>query len=161
MKAGTYAIMANGDVRFIPRDIPKDVFLKMCSLNLAEKIDNLDDYAPLLPPPKIVAKPVLPPVIPERKSEPEKRNPDPPKSAPGGSVSKATSALSNNCARCHTGARAKGKNMMFNEGGTFNTNASKEAISKALADGKMPPKGQPALSADDLATLQNWLKGAK
>jgi hypothetical protein len=103
---------------------------------------------------------VLPPPPPETKPAPEKRNPDPPKA--GASVeAKAIEILSNNCARCHTGARAKGKNMMFNEGGTFNTNVSKEAISKALADGKMPPKGQPALRADDLATLQNWLKGAK
>jgi hypothetical protein len=161
VKAGTFAIMANGDVRFIPRDIPKDVFLKMCSLNLAEKLDNLDDFAPLVPPPKPVVKPVLPPVKPEPKSAPEQRNPDPPKGGnAGGAVDqKVVTALSNNCAMCHTGARAKGKNIMFNDDGSLNPNVSKDAISKALAEGKMPPKNRPRPSQHDLAAIQNWLKG--
>jgi hypothetical protein len=164
VKAGTYAIMANGDLRFIPKDIPKDVFLKMCSITQAEKIDNLDDFTLLLPPPKVEKKPELPSVPPEPKKGPP--GPGKPAEAPksgnaGGPDAKLLDALSRNCAKCHTGARAKGKNMMFNEGGTFNQNVSKDAISKALAEGKMPPKGQPPLSADDLATIQNWLKGAK
>src|SRR5262249_18714174 len=149
VKAGTYAIMANGDVRFIPRDIPKDVFLKMCSLNLAEKIDNLDDYALLVPAPKVVAKPVLPPVKPEPKSGPENRNPDPPKAAPGGGGNaKGLSALSTHCAQCHTGAKARGKNMRFNDDGSL-ANLNKDVILKALADGKMPPKGRPRPPQED------------
>jgi hypothetical protein len=160
VKAGTFAIMANGDVRFIPRDIPKDMFLKMCSLNLADKIDNLDDYAPLVPPPKVAPKPVLPPVTPEKKSGPEIRNPEPPKKpAAANANSKGLTALSTHCAQCHTGARAKGKNMMFNDDGSLNPNLSKEAISKALADGKMPPKGRPRPPQDDLTAIQDWLKG--
>ena len=34
-------------------------------------------------------------------------------------------------------------------------------ISKALADGKMPPKGQPRPSQDDMTAIQNWAKGVK
>src|SRR5262249_10241414 len=150
-----------GDVRFIPRDIPKDVFLKMCSLNLAEKIDNLDDYALLVPPPKVVAKPVLPPVKPEPKSGPEIRNPDPPKAAPGGGAeAKGLSALTTHCARRHTGAKERGKNILFNEDSSW-ANLNKDAILKALADGKMPPKGHPRPPQEDLTAIENWLKGVK
>jgi hypothetical protein len=160
VKAGTYAIMANGDVRFIPRDIPKDVFLKMCSINLADKLDNLDDYVPLVPAPKVAPKVVLPPVTPEKKSSPEKRDPESPKTAPGGgSSSKALSAISTHCAQCHTGARSKGKNIMFNDDGSLSPNINKDAIAKAIAEGKMPPKGRPRPSDDDTAAIQAWLKG--
>jgi mono/diheme cytochrome c family protein len=153
--------MANCDVRFIPRDIPKDVFLKMCSLNQAENLDNIDDYAPVVPPPKVEVKPILPPVKPEPKPAPEPRNPDPPKggNAGGGAGSNFMAALSNNCAKCHTGARAKGKNIIFNDEGSLNQNVSKDAIAKALADGKMPPKGQQRPSQDDISAIQNWAKG--
>src|SRR5262249_6550415 len=140
VKPGTFAIMANGDVRFIPKDIPKDVFLKMCSITQAEKIDNLDDYAVLVPAPEVKVKPALPPVPPEAKSPPEQRNPDPPKggNAGGGTDAKVVSILTEHCAQCHTGTRAKGKNMIFNEGGTLNPNLRKDAMAQALAEGKMP-----------------------
>jgi hypothetical protein len=167
-KVGTYAIMANGDVRFIPRDIPKDVFLKMCSLTQADKIDNLDDYAPLLPAPKVEKKPVLPPLEPE-----PKRNPEPLPKAPaqppaagggnagGGAEAQAVTVLNSHCAQCHTGPRARGKTMIFNQDGSLNASVSKDAISQALAEGKMPPKNRPRPSQDDLTALQNWLKGGR
>src|SRR5262249_26367008 len=71
LKRGTFAIMANGDLRFVPHDIRKDVFLQMCSITQAEKIDNLDDHCPLITPPKEQAKPKpAPPAPPANNARP-------------------------------------------------------------------------------------------
>jgi hypothetical protein len=75
-KKGTLAIMADGKVRFIPADIDPNVFRAMCTIAGGEKIENLDDIAPVVsdeepslkadpgsvgaPPPPVVAPPVLP-----------------------------------------------------------------------------------------------------
>jgi hypothetical protein len=49
-KPGTYAIMADGTVRFISKDIPDDVFKAMCTINGGEKVD-LEKHTELVPPP--------------------------------------------------------------------------------------------------------------
>src|SRR5205814_2323640 len=46
---GTYAVMADGKVRFIKASIDKNVFRSMCCINQEKKIDNLDQIAPVLP----------------------------------------------------------------------------------------------------------------
>jgi len=53
-KRGTYAIMANGDVRFIFEDIPDSLFQAMVTIagNEPIKKEELDRYAPLIPPPE-------------------------------------------------------------------------------------------------------------
>src|SRR5262249_37571225 len=78
-KKGTIAIMASGDVRFIPDNIPDDVFKAMCTIKGAEKVD-LDKYTTLIPPPaenaelETTAEP--PPNPPkEEKKEPTKKEP--------------------------------------------------------------------------------------
>jgi hypothetical protein len=49
-KKGTIAVMADGAVRFIPDNIPDDVFKAMCTIKGAEKVD-LNKYTTLIPPP--------------------------------------------------------------------------------------------------------------
>jgi hypothetical protein len=60
-KRGTYAIMANGDVRFILETIPDDVFKAMCTIAGGEKVD-FEQYALLIKPDpnEMVARPDLP-----------------------------------------------------------------------------------------------------
>ena len=52
-KRGTYAVMADGSVRFIDASIPDDVLKAMCTVNgPAAKIDlDKSDWAPLIPDP--------------------------------------------------------------------------------------------------------------
>lgn len=165
-KRGTYAIMANGDVRFIPHDIPNDVFKKMCSLTLAEQIDNLDELAPKVPRPQVQLKanppPPPPPPPPTPKKEEEKPKPAAPQ-AGGAPDAKVVAALQRNCGACHTAPMVKGKTTIFVSQGVYNPDAPKKEMAEALAGGKMPPKrpGAPQPSADDLAAIQEWLKGAK
>jgi hypothetical protein len=53
-KKGTYAIMVNGDVRFIYDDIPDSLFQAMVTIagNEPVKKEELDKYAPVVPPPE-------------------------------------------------------------------------------------------------------------
>jgi len=59
-KRGTIAIMANGDVRFIPETIADDKFKALCTINGGEQVD-VDDVAPLI---KAEAAPQPPPAAP-------------------------------------------------------------------------------------------------
>ena len=47
-KRGTFAIMGDGKVRFIPETIDPKVFRTLCLLAGGEKIDNLDKIAPVV-----------------------------------------------------------------------------------------------------------------
>jgi len=47
-KTGTLAIMADGKVRFIPEDIPAATFRALCTIAGGEKIDKLDEIAPVI-----------------------------------------------------------------------------------------------------------------
>jgi hypothetical protein len=87
-KRGTFAIMCDGKVRFIPEDMSDDNFKALCTINGGEKIDNLDQIAPVVPgptkkselktaplptPPAPAAKPPAPlPTTPEKPAAPEK-----------------------------------------------------------------------------------------
>ena len=53
-RRGTYAIMANGDVRFIYEDIPNPLFLAMVTIAGGEEVkkEDLQKYAPLIKPPE-------------------------------------------------------------------------------------------------------------
>jgi hypothetical protein len=162
IKAGTFAIMANGDVRFIPKDIKKDMFLKMCSITQAEKVDDVDEVCPVVPPPKVAPKPALPPPPAPANNEKPAGPKAPDAAKPKAELeSMAVAAMNRNCAMCHTGAKPKGKHQIFLEGGTLNPDASKEKISKMLAEGKMPPPQRPRPSNEDLDALQAWLKAGK
>jgi hypothetical protein len=88
-KDGTYAIMGDGKVRFIPRDMNLDLFRALCTINGGEKIPDLDKIAPEVPPtggpvnfvndpaPGANGKPQLPPTPPAG---------GPPVVPPGGAV---------------------------------------------------------------------------
>jgi hypothetical protein len=47
-KKGTFAIMADGRVRFIPADIAPDTFRALCTIAGGERIKNLDEIAPVV-----------------------------------------------------------------------------------------------------------------
>jgi hypothetical protein len=69
-KMGTYAVMANGDVRFIPEDIDNEIFKKLCTLNGGAEIENLNEIAPLIPAPKVELKTEPPPKLDDKKPAP-------------------------------------------------------------------------------------------
>jgi len=49
-KPGTFALMANGDIRFIPADIDKKILLAMATRAGGEPLNDLDRHAPLIYP---------------------------------------------------------------------------------------------------------------
>jgi len=78
-KKGTIAIMADGSVRFIPDNIPDDVFKAMCTIKGGDKVE-LDKYTTLIPPPtedtQLETTTEPPPAPPkEEKKEPPKKEP--------------------------------------------------------------------------------------
>jgi flagellar basal body-associated protein FliL len=50
-KRGTYAVMADGSVRFVSENISDEVFRALCTINGEEPKLNLDKLAPVVPPP--------------------------------------------------------------------------------------------------------------
>ncbi len=48
-KHGTFAVMGDGKVRFIPETIDPNVFRSLCTMAGGEKIDDLDKIAPVVP----------------------------------------------------------------------------------------------------------------
>jgi hypothetical protein len=50
-KRGTYAVMADGSVRFIAENVSDEVFRALCTIKGEEPKLNLDKVAPLVPPP--------------------------------------------------------------------------------------------------------------
>jgi hypothetical protein len=66
---GTLAVMADGKVRFIPAKMDPNVFRALCTINGGEKVEKLDDIAPVVEPEEPVLKgdpsgaPKPPPVI--------------------------------------------------------------------------------------------------
>jgi hypothetical protein len=96
---GTFAIMADGKVRFLSESIPPETFRAMCTINGGEKVENLNTLAPevqgleapselktlpQVPAPKAAETPAKPPtpVSPPAKDAnppktPEKGNPPP------------------------------------------------------------------------------------
>jgi hypothetical protein len=66
-KPGTFAIMADGTVRFIPEDIPDDLFKAMCTINGGEKIDDKIDIATI-----VISPPATKPPMPMKPTPPAK-----------------------------------------------------------------------------------------
>jgi hypothetical protein len=67
-KKGTFAIMADGKVRFIPEDIKPATFRAMCTIAGGERIDDLNEVAPVVPEDagteiKSIVQPTLPKVV--------------------------------------------------------------------------------------------------
>ncbi len=58
-KDGTFALMADGKVRFIPATIDPKTFQAMCTIAGGEKIKDLDAVAPEVPAPEDAAQPEL------------------------------------------------------------------------------------------------------
>jgi len=58
-KDGTFAIMADGKVRFIPETIPAKTFQAMCTIAGGEKIKDIDEVAPEVPAPEDFQQPEL------------------------------------------------------------------------------------------------------
>jgi len=56
---GTFAIMADGKVRFIPASIDPKTFQAMCTIAGGEKIKDIDAVAPEVPPPEEPKQPEL------------------------------------------------------------------------------------------------------
>jgi hypothetical protein len=170
-KRGTYAIMADGKVRFIAETIADKDFQALVTIAGGEKVD-VDALAPLVPGPtsELKAQP-LPEAGPPAKEEPKTPPaanvptpapaPMPPKTEKGADVDpKVLAALNNNCAMCHTGAMAK-KVQIFSSPGVLNPEVPKDRLAQALAAGKMPPRNRPRPGAEDMQALQEWLNGAK
>jgi hypothetical protein len=168
---GTFAIMADGRVRFLAETISDKDFQALCTIAGGETVD-LDKVAPEVPAPQ---QSELKTKVPEG-NEPAKDEPKaPPVTVPpvkeetkppvsekrGGDMdAKVLAALTNNCAMCHTGPKAK-KVQIFLSEGVVNTNAPKDKMIEVLASGKMPPRGKPRLNDADHAALQGWLNGTK
>jgi mono/diheme cytochrome c family protein len=128
----------------------------MCSITLADKIDNLDEVCPIVPPPPAPVKkaPPAPPAVPlPPKAEAAKP------AAAGTADAKVIAALTKNCGQCHTGARSKGKNVIFNDDGSLNPNLQKAEMAKAISEGKMPPKQRGPLSEEDRTVILSFLNG--
>ena len=73
---------------------------------------------------------------------------------------RALTILNDHCARCHTGAAAKGKNMIFVSEGRLNPAVNKGKLFKAAFKGIMPvdDKNQPhPLPDEDVTVLLEWL----
>ena len=68
-KEGTYAIMADGTVRWLPADIRPEVLLAMATRAGGEKLPNLDEVAPRVLPAgaksELIASPSTPPPTPQ------------------------------------------------------------------------------------------------
>jgi len=85
-RRGTFAIMADGKVRFIPADMRPETFQALCTIAGGEKIDNLDTIAPVADE-GTVLKPKLPgdlPKSPTETSQPVPSVPPEGKKAEGG-----------------------------------------------------------------------------
>jgi hypothetical protein len=68
-KRGTFAIMADGRVRFILETIPPDIFRALCTIAGNDKVNDLERHAPLVEAEPINEPPTAPPAAPAAKGE--------------------------------------------------------------------------------------------
>ena len=94
-KPGTFAIMADGKVRFIPADIDPKTFQAMCTIAGGEKIKNIDTVAPVVPPPDDFEQPELKAEQPQAQAQPESRPATPPAAAPAATDPRAKAVRTN------------------------------------------------------------------
>jgi len=59
-KQGTFAVMGDGKVRFLSKDMNPEVFKGMCTINGGEEVGDLEQIAPVVPGGEAVLKPGLP-----------------------------------------------------------------------------------------------------
>jgi hypothetical protein len=186
-KRGALAIMADGQVRFIPETISDANFKAMCTIKGGDDVQLTPDTT-VIPPPEPPAEapaptapatpaptpaagggtPVPNPPVPAAsggtppKQEPPPEKPkaeEPKKGAQGGGMDNGAmlALLGKTCGQCHTGPRAKGKTQIFVSNGVVNPNAPKKEMHQQIAQGKMPPRKGPQPNLDDLAKLRDWL----
>jgi hypothetical protein len=77
-KPGTFAIMADFKVRFIPADIDPKTFQAMCTIAGGEKIKDIDTVAPVVPPPDDFQQPELKADQPQAQAQPRPQPAAPP-----------------------------------------------------------------------------------
>ncbi len=82
-KWGTFAIMADGKVRFLSADMKPEQFRALCTIAGDDKINNLDEIAPVVPAPAVTVKLTPKPTLP---SPPETKPPTTPPSTPPGTT---------------------------------------------------------------------------
>src|SRR5262249_31184572 len=82
-KRGTFAIMADGKVRFIPDTINPKTFQALCTIAGDDEIKDLDTVAPEVPPPdeepmqpELKAEPLAPPAPPPTQEAKEEKGQD-------------------------------------------------------------------------------------
>jgi hypothetical protein len=160
-KRGTYALMADGSVRWISENISDDVFKALCTVKGGETV-LVNREAPLVPRPEgqQELKVVTPPPIPVMK--PKASPPPSDEKKPDGANDKVVSILNQKCARCHTGQRAQGKPpyQLFTGPGVLNPSAAMDRLLEVLESGKMPPQkpgmNNPRLTDEETTILQKW-----
>src|SRR5262249_44277333 len=69
-----------------------------------------------------------------------------------------TEILSLHRAQCHTGARAKGRTMLFTAENAPNPDVRKDKISRQVQTGKMPKRPGKPLSDDEKEIILNWAR---
>jgi hypothetical protein len=165
-KRGSYVIMADGSVRFIAEGISDDVFRAMCTMNGgtndvtfvvnrdAVKVESAEQkpvaQSPVEPPPTAAQ--------PEPKAEavaPKIPTPGPNQQVNAGEL---TDILSQRCANCHTGARAKGRTMLFTAQKAPNADVRKDKILQQVQTGKMPKRPAKPLSDHEKELILNWAR---
>jgi len=77
-KKGTFAIMADGKVRFIAADMNPETFKALCTIAGGEKIEDLDEIAPVVPDNTVTLKTT----VAGDQPKPPAEAPKPPESAP-------------------------------------------------------------------------------
>ncbi len=81
-KRGTFAIMADGKVRFIPETIDPKTFRALCTIAGDDRVRNLDKVAPEVPPPEDQPQAELKAAEPAPPTPPKPAQPAPPPTAP-------------------------------------------------------------------------------
>ena len=98
------------------------------------------------------------PAVPQANSPPQTQNPT---LGVGASAFQyqALTALSKNCAACHTGVGAKKGMIIFSQPGYFNPNANLKKIKDQIDSGHMPPPdSQFHLNQQEKGTISEWLR---
>lgn len=170
-KRGALAVMADGQVRFIPETVSDEAFKAMCTIRGADEVQLARDTQVVPRPDPTADAPPAPAAAPVFVPPPKAEEPPAPKAEPeqpkksaghsGGDNQVALGLLNNICANCHTGARAKGKVQIFLSPGVPNPNAPRKEMAEAVGAGKMPPRKGPQPNPGDLAKLKDWLDSGK
>ncbi|MBI1913914.1 MAG: hypothetical protein HYS12_04145 [Planctomycetes bacterium] len=103
---GTFAIMADGKVRFIPADMKPETFKALCTIAGGEKIDDLNHIAPVVPDNTVTLKPTLPADLPK-----------PPASPPevGGKLPEGWERIDDTAGRYSVALRTNGKEVQLQQ----------------------------------------------